>query len=492
MYRAGRSPLFAALRRAFGAALRENRHSLAGETPRLNRRRFVAGTAAGLMAAYTRPARASQSDARIAVVGAGIAGLNATYLLAKAGLSVSLYEGSDHIGGRIQTAYGAVAPGVFSELGGEFIDSDHADMLALASTFGFGLIDTEAPSEAGLQIAYYADGRLRSEAQVIAAFKHLAAVVNHDLAQLSNQITFNSHSPFDAQLDHTTLQEYLRRTIGTGWLYDVLAAAYVNEFGLDMAEQSSLNFVTLIGTDTSNGFEIYGTSDQRYKVQGGNHQIVAALANQVADRLLLGYQLEALAQRPSGEYVLNFATGGGRSEVTADIVVLCIPFTVLRHIDLRVPLPAIKKKAIHELGYGVDAKLILGFQGRPWRGSGTTATLTPTCRINRVGTAAGVSPRQRARTRSTPEGPPAGRWGPALRMIRRSASCPASTRCSPACRTSGSAPRSKSTGRRTRSSGRVTPPIVPGSGPASAAPSPCRWVISTSPASTRASTGRVT
>ena len=101
----GRSPLFAALRRAFGAAMGEHRQSPAEQPPRLSRRRFVAGAAAGLMAAYSQPARASQSDARIAVVGAGIAGLNATYLLANAGLSVGLYEGSDHIGGRIQTAH---------------------------------------------------------------------------------------------------------------------------------------------------------------------------------------------------------------------------------------------------------------------------------------------------------------------------------------------------------------------------------------------------
>jgi monoamine oxidase len=323
------------------------------------------------MAAYTRPARASQGGPVIAVVGAGIAGLNATYLLAKAGLSVSLYEGSDHIGGRIQTAQGAVAPGVFTELGGEFIDSDHADMRALATTFGFGLIDTQAPSEAGLKVAYYADGRLRSEDEVIAAFQGLAAAVDNDLAQLSAQITYDSHSVFDARLDWTSMQAYLRRNCQVDWLYDVLEAAYVNEFGLDMQHQSSLNFILTIGTDTSNGFEIYGSSDQRYKVQGGNHQIVAALAEQVANRTALGYRLVALTQRSSGQYVLTFATsGGGQRDVTADVVVLCIPFTILREVDLRLSLPAIKWKAIRHLGYGVDAKLILGFPGRPWRGLG--------------------------------------------------------------------------------------------------------------------------
>ena len=371
MKRTGRSPLFPHLRRAFAAARRENHQRLGEQAPRVNRRRLLTGAAAGLIAAYTRPSKAASHKARIAVVGAGIAGLNATYLLAQAGLGVALYEGSDHIGGRIQTSYGAVAPDVYTELGGEFIDSDHGDMLALAEAFGLGLIDTQAPSEAGLQVAYYARGRLRSEDEVIAAFQPLAAIVDNDSAQLSDSITFDSHSPFDAQLDRTTLRQYLHRNLDVDWLHDVLEAAYVNEYGLSLEDQSSLNFVETIGTDTSNGFQIYGESDQRYKIQGGNHQVVAALAEAVADRTALGHMLEALTQRRNGEYVLTFKTShGGHRQSVADFVVLCLPFTILRKIDVRVPLPFIKRKAIQELGYGVDAKLILGFQSRVWRTGG--------------------------------------------------------------------------------------------------------------------------
>jgi monoamine oxidase len=371
MYRAGRSPLFSSLRRAFRTARFENHRSRVGQPHQINRRRLLTGMAAGLMTAYTRPARASDQHVRIAVVGAGIAGLNATYLLARAGLPVTLYEGSDHIGGRIQTNYGNVAPNIYSELGGEFIDSGHDDMLALASMFDFGLIDTEAPSEDGLQVAYFAKGRLRSEDEVIAAFQPLATIVDNDASQLSDTITYDSHSRFDARLDRTPLRSYLRRNVGVDWLYDILEAAYVNEFGLNLEDQSSLNFVETIGTDTSDGFEIYGVSDQRYKIRGGNHQLVAALADQVADQISLGHQLEALSRRSDGGFVLNFATThGGHREVTADFVVLCVPFTILRNIDLSVPLPPIKQEAIQELGYGVDAKLILGFRTRQWRGAG--------------------------------------------------------------------------------------------------------------------------
>ncbi|QEH31830.1 Flavin-dependent L-tryptophan oxidase RebO precursor [Aquisphaera giovannonii] len=373
MQRAGRSPLFRAVRRAFQAArLRSHEGTLGvGDRPGIGRRRFLAsGVLAAAYAARPGVARAGRHAPRIAVVGAGIAGLNATYLLANAGLDAALYEGSDHIGGRIQTNHGGVAPGVYTELGGEFIDSGHDDMLALAQAFGLGLIDTQAPGEAGLQVAYYAKGRLRSEAEVIDAFGPLAATVDGDSSNLSDDITFQSHSKFDVRLDRTPLDHYLRKNAGVDWLYDILEAAYVNEFGLDLKDQSTLNFVETIGTDTSAGFAIYGESDQRFKILGGNHQVVAALAERVADRTELAHRLEAIARRADGTFSLTFQAPGGRRNATADYVVLCLPFTTLRSVDIRVPLPPIKQKAIHELGYGVDAKLILGFQGRPWRDLG--------------------------------------------------------------------------------------------------------------------------
>ena len=366
-----RTPLLQDLRRAFQRARLANAAEAPAPTPPLSRRGLMRAAGAALVsyAAAQIPAAAASGGPRVAVVGAGIAGLNTTRLLRRAGLDVTLYEASDHIGGRIQTAYNRVAPGVYTELGGEFIDSVHADMLGLARLLGLSLIDTQAPSEAGLQVAYYADGRLRTEAEVIAAFQPLAAIVDADVAQLSSTITYRSHSAFDAALDRTPLSEYLSRSVTTDWLFKVLEAAYVNEYGLNLADQSSLNFVETIGTDTSAGFQVYGQSDQRYKTQGGNHQIVAGLAGLVADRIVLGHRLEALAPAGGG-YGLTFATDGGARDVRADFVVLCLPFTILRGVDVRVPLPPVKRAAIQTLGYGANAKLVLGFQGRPWRAQG--------------------------------------------------------------------------------------------------------------------------
>jgi monoamine oxidase len=78
---------------------------------------------------------------RIAIVGAGIAGLNAALTLQDAGLSCSIYEASDRIGGRMHSDAITWADGMVSEWCGEFIDGDHETLLQLIKRFGLRTVD---------------------------------------------------------------------------------------------------------------------------------------------------------------------------------------------------------------------------------------------------------------------------------------------------------------------------------------------------------------
>jgi monoamine oxidase len=78
---------------------------------------------------------------QIAVVGAGIAGLNAALTLQDAGLSCTIYEASHRIGGRIHSDAMTWADGMVSEWCGEFIDADHETIHQLIKRFGLRTID---------------------------------------------------------------------------------------------------------------------------------------------------------------------------------------------------------------------------------------------------------------------------------------------------------------------------------------------------------------
>src|SRR5438270_13244969 len=80
---------------------------------------------------------------RIAIIGVGIAGLNAALTLQDAGLSCSVYEASNRLGGRMHSDTTTWADGMVSEWCGEFIDSDHETIWHLIERFGLKTIDLE-------------------------------------------------------------------------------------------------------------------------------------------------------------------------------------------------------------------------------------------------------------------------------------------------------------------------------------------------------------
>lgn len=77
---------------------------------------------------------------RIAVVGAGLAGLRATMLLEEQGAHVDLYEARQRVGGRVHTVRDA--HGLGYEAGGEWIDADHSRVLGILKRFGIPVTAT--------------------------------------------------------------------------------------------------------------------------------------------------------------------------------------------------------------------------------------------------------------------------------------------------------------------------------------------------------------
>lgn len=380
-----RTPFVRALQAAFKKSLRASERPPSLATGRAaehqgfyDRRRFLIDTVKiGALAGTANwwptvaLAEVGHKAPSIAIIGGGMAGLNAAYRLKKVGLQSTVYEASDSPGGRINTFRNLLGEGLTTEAGGEFIDSDHADMLALASEFGLERYDMQAASEVKLiRDDYFIKGNRYSERQVINEFRHIAMRIKKDNASLPEE-NYGA-SPHASALDHQSTEEYLTRLGTKGWFFDLLDAAFTSEFGLGIGQQSALNFITMIGTDTSKGkFEIFGDSDERFKIKGGNDTLISELARRLGNRIKTGHKLHALTSDAAG-YTLNF---GDKGDFRVDYVVIAIPFSVLRHIDLRVELSPRKRLAIEQLGYGTNSKLVLGFAERSWRKQGFSGYL---------------------------------------------------------------------------------------------------------------------
>jgi monoamine oxidase len=305
----------------------------------------------------------------VAIIGGGLAGLNCCYELKKRGYYATIYEGSDRTGGRVLTKQNFIAQGTYTECGGEFIDTGHKHMRGLAAEFGLGLLDTADSAEASLlNDTFYIDGQHYTEAQVIQAFSPYSSIIASDIQSLPTNFDFTNYTASVQQFDSMSISQYFD-SIGMPqslFLRKGLEQAYNTEYGREVNDQSAINFLFLFTINPGNSsYDIFGLSDERFKVMGGNQQITDALAGQLSDRIQLNRKLTRISFNNSGQYVIRFQTGPA---VTADICVITVPFTLLRQVNLSgLGLPSWKTNAIQNLGYGTNAKLLLGFTGRKWR-----------------------------------------------------------------------------------------------------------------------------
>jgi monoamine oxidase len=133
---------------------------------------------------------------------------------------------------------------------------------------------------------------------------------------------------------------------------------------------NALNMLFLISTDTAT-FKVFGDSDELFHAKDGNDTFTTRLAEALDPaQLKLNTALQAIRETADGRYQLTFQRDKSTFDVTADHVVLALPFSILRELDVKLDLPEPKKLAIAELGYGTNSKLMCGFSSRPWRTAG--------------------------------------------------------------------------------------------------------------------------
>ncbi|SLM48751.1 putative flavin-containing monoamine oxidase AofH [Nitrospira japonica] len=295
----------------------------------------------------------SLRDKSVIVVGAGLAGLTAAVELQKQGMAVTLLEGQERVGGRVLTIRDGFVDGQYAEAGAEFIDEDHEEICRLIRSLRLRL--TPVLRE-GFGFALSSGGRVR-RLSGDGMWKRLA----EQLAPMIRAYRL-SEQRWDgrvaAELGARSVAEWMKSRRLSKELREML----VGLRGFFLADPADLSLLSLVDQVASGSPGKGGM----YRIAGGNDRLPEGLAAMLSDRLLLRHEVLAISRSKQSVRV-RVRAGSQESWLRADYVILAIPATKIRTLDITPALPPEQAAAFSTLRYGPVTKVLLQFDRRFWK-----------------------------------------------------------------------------------------------------------------------------
>jgi len=321
----------------------------------LSRRQLLAALAAvTATTALPRPARAAASGP-IAIIGGGIAGLSALWHLTQAGIDARLFEARTRTGGRMFTAR---AKGVVPiEMGGQLINSEHADIHALCKAFGVALVDRKASAHRTLILD---GGSEILPARLVAGLRGIAAQIDADAVRLDKD-----YPRVAAELDRMSFTGYLdkhARLIPDRWVRDLMEATARTEYGVEPGQASALGLVFNLPAVDGRRIDVLSHSDERFLIAGGSSTLVERMTARLARRITPYRRLVRVDPRAAGVRL----TFSNDEVFDAGAVIVTTPASIMSRVAYGVPLPALWRQFIAEVGMGLNGKVQAVTTSRPW------------------------------------------------------------------------------------------------------------------------------
>jgi monoamine oxidase len=291
----------------------------------MSRREFIrtisTATAGLALSASLFATKQVTTSARVVVVGAGLAGLTCAYRLKQSGIIATVYEANTRLGGRCWTRRADFDQGQIAEHGGELIDQGHSAIRHLAQELRLPLDNLLRAEPNGSTIFLYFDGAAYSYRDAVRDLKQIWQPLHRDLIEAGYPTLYNNYTERGAQLDQMSITDWINQTVPGGLgspLGQLLEVAYTIEYGAECDVQSALNLIYLLGYNSPGQFTVFGQSNEKYHVRGGNDQIVTQLSSSLGSQINTGQTLVALRRNPAGTYTLTFQISDQLTEVTAD------------------------------------------------------------------------------------------------------------------------------------------------------------------------------
>src|SRR5262245_16337645 len=287
---------------------------------------------------------------KVIVVGAGLAGLCAAYQLTRAGHEVLVLEAQRRAGGRVETLRD-FAEDLCAETGATRIPDHHHFALKYVKEFGLELDPFLAPGAPvyhlrGQRLVVRPGDKPEWPAALTPEERELGvAGINEKaygglVSRIGDAASHAWTPPEDfREYDRLTFTELLRRQ---GLSEEAIHLRRVASGGWDdtvpRERDSALRRLRTIALESPDA--VY------YKIRGGNDRLPRALAGRLAGQIRYGCPVVRIERGGDAEIRVIWNEPGGTQSQSAARVVVAVPFTLLRRIEIVPPFSEEKTRAI--------------------------------------------------------------------------------------------------------------------------------------------------
>jgi monoamine oxidase len=296
---------------------------------------------------------------RVIVVGGGLAGLVAARDLIARGADVQILEARDRLGGRVWSVDDPEFSDAPIELGGEFIDGEHAAIRSLCHDLELTLMPV---LKEGFGLALDFNGRVQvfnGQRPIWKDFKNTLALETAAFAA----VNCDWNSTIAQLIGRHSVQALLE---ARGASRELIAFAQGLR-GFYLAEPdllSALVAVELANQPTDPGHVALS------RIKGGNDRLVQALGKSARMKIALRSVVTKIEQ-DDGEVRVVVADGSKRgSMIKGDYVVLATPPAIAKALEFVPTIPATLRRAWQALRSGPATKAHVRFETRWWRKAG--------------------------------------------------------------------------------------------------------------------------
>lgn len=306
-----------------------------------------------------------ESQVDVVVIGAGLSGIAAATRLEQAGLSVSVLEARDSVGGRLFSR--AVGNGVF-DLGGQWIGPGQRRIARWVSDLSLQTFPTYDSGKKLVSVR----GALRTYSGTIPKLGPLELLELHRALSRVERMhkKLSARTPWkhpDATaLDAQTVEAVMGPSLTRPGARAAFDAAVRTVFGAEARELSMLHFLAYLsgGGGLMNLVSVAGGAQQD-RIDGGAQQLAALAADRLSGAVLLEAPVRRVVERQARLCVVH-----DKGELGARYVIVAVPPQLAMRIVFEPALPAAKRHVLEGAAMGATIKVLVTYAKPFWRARG--------------------------------------------------------------------------------------------------------------------------